>query len=46
MIAGGNAKSGDSDEAKKHHELKPIDPKIPEIDRQCGNGQNCRSDEE
>jgi len=36
MITRGNAKSGDSDEAKKHRQLKPIDAEVPEIDWQRG----------
>ena len=46
MIAKGDAKAGRAKQNEKQDYLKPIDPEIPEVDGNGGDGEDESSDEE
>ena len=46
MIAKGDAKAGGTEQKEKQGNLEPIDPEIPEVDGDRGDGEDKGSDKE
>lgn len=46
MVPNGNAKAARGKHHPEKRDLKPVEPKMVEVNRDRGQGQGCRADEE